>query len=418
MAIRRWRYPMRHIWITDARVGELVPFFCQEVVPGDTWNGVSRVIIRVAPLDLPVFALFNVSFYFFYVPHPVVWPEFENVITGEDTTSSWPGITITDAAGKLYSAFGLGKAKTASSYSINALPIMAYNRVWNTYFRDAQSQAEVDRYNDNLLKANFPVSDYYASARTMVQQGDEATVDTSGATLGVTKIRDAFHQQKMKERRSQFGPRYIDMLRTYGIRLPASRLDRPELVGRGKTVVGISEVVATATSANESTGAYRGHALAGGGVAIRRRMMPEYGTLLGVMVVRPRNQIRQRVDPQFLVFDKDKLFQQELASNTVEDIVTRELNAEDGDGTVWGYMRRDQWLRNPRDTIANNMQEEENKNWTANRLLNGTIPSYSSFLQCPTYDYLFQDQTANAPRFFAYFDHSISARRIVPPAAK
>ena len=82
MALKRFRYSMRHQWITGARLGEVLPCFYQEVIPGDTWSGRQLGLFRLAPLDKPAFAAFNVSVHFFFTPHRLVMDDFEDMITG------------------------------------------------------------------------------------------------------------------------------------------------------------------------------------------------------------------------------------------------------------------------------------------------------------------------------------------------
>lgn len=432
MALRRFRYNMTHQWITSTRIGRLQPFLLQEVTPGDTWHGPCNGLIRMAPMDLPAFVTFNVHCYMFFIPHRIIWDEFEDVVTGEDGVTPWPQKTVTNTNwgspgvdGSLPKAFGLGRPGSFG-YDVSDLPFRAYLAVYNEFFRDQDYEPE-RTLTDSVALVKFPASDYFGGARSEIQQGAESTVDVSGSTLGVTEIRDAFHRQKFKERRSQYGARYTDYLMAMGLNVPDSRLDRPEVVGRNKATIGVSEVVATATSTGENTGQYRGHGIAGVGCNLRKRMFLEHGYLMGLFTIRPRLQINRRVDRLFLVNDKDDLFQQELARDTQVAIEAQEVATEGLDNAtrqeVFGYTARDQWLRTARDTIASEMQGDAlNSNplegWHIARNFQDNTPSLLEVQQVWDVDQIFQDQTSAAQQAFCFFNNGLRKSSIIPRRVK
>ena len=415
MAIRRYPYRMHHAWVMDTPIGGLRPIFCQEVTPGDTWRGHSSGILRMAPLERPAFVALSVHIHFFFVPHRLIWPNFEDVITGK-SENAFPTVTVTGTGQTLMRAFGLGEPPTSGSYTANALPIRAYNLIYNEFY---QFETPVDvNTNTNVQLAHFSARDYFAGMRSTIQQSAEETVDTSGATLGVTAIRDAMHRQKFRERRSQFGERYTDLLASMGLRVPDSRLDRPEHCASARGMLGISEVVATATSTNENTGFYRGHGIAGVRVPFRRRVFLEHGSLIGLMHVRPRNMLRHRIDHQFKLKSRDDLYQQEQVRNTQVPVELDEVRSQSASGqSIIGYTRRDEWLRTARDTVAGDMQADVNGTWTASRGWTSD-PSLTDVMQVPKFTRLFQDQTTEALNIFCYFDHRIGKRSLVPRADK
>lgn len=419
MAIRRYPYRMHHTWLTGMQVGQLMPVFCQEVTPGDTWSGRSGFIFRLDPIDRPAFVALRLHVHFFFVPHRLTWTDFEDVITGV-SAAAWPTVAINSTSHdwtqtwSLIKALGIG-ALSASTRSFNALPIRAYNLVWNEFFRDQKEQSEValDQLSTNYV--NFPASDYFAGVRTEIQQGSEETVDVSGGTLSITAWRDALHRQRFRERRSQFGERYTDYLAAMGVNAPDSRLDRPEHVARGACTLGVSEVLATATSASENTGAYRGHGLAMCRVRFPKRRFVENGTLIGVCFARGRHQIQGRTDRIFLTSGKDDLFQQELARDTQVGVDQREIVTDLSTSTVY-YQRRDEWLRTPRDTIAGTMQDTDKHSWHGAKLYTSAPVANLLFRANLHLDDIFQDQTADATQIYTYADHRIGKRSIVPAA--
>lgn len=63
-------------------MGDLVPIFCEDVVPGDTFKMNSEILMRLAPMVAPVMHRVNVYTHFFFVPNRLIWDEWEDFITG------------------------------------------------------------------------------------------------------------------------------------------------------------------------------------------------------------------------------------------------------------------------------------------------------------------------------------------------
>lgn len=415
--MKRFKYNMHHQWISAPRIGELRPCFLQEVTPGETWSGKSTAVFRLAPMDVPTYMSLKVCVHFFFVPHRLVWDEFEDVITGADTSTAWPTITYNSVGATDLMEFGIGNSPTLNP-EINALPIRAYNLVYNEHFRNHLIETERSLDAVGVARVRFPSNDYYGGITTELQQGSEETIDTSGATLGVTAIKEAFNRQRFRERRSQYGERYRDYLAAdFGVRTPDSRLDRPEHCARGRTTIGISEVVATATSTSENTGEYRGHGIAGMNIRFPKRRFLEHGTLVGVMYARPRLQLKTQHDRMWLSTDKEDLYQPSLADDRQVNVGIREIYAATGTDTVFGYQARDEWLRSARDVIAGKMKYAAQEPWTAHIPLS-SAPTVSFLQQVQDYDHLFQDQTSNRNDLHSFFDHKIAKLSPIKPRRK
>jgi len=417
MAIRRYRYGMHHVHISDTKFGRITPMFFQDVVPGDTWAGRTSALIRMAPMDRPAFISARALTFFFFVPWRIVDENFEDMITGVDQSYRVPTFNIPDGDPDdtlLQAHFGIGPAATSTTYEVSRYYWRAYNKIVNEFFLDQQLQTPNAEDSASIQTAWFPSNDYFAGARDTVQQGPEETVTVTGGEFKVTDLRDAQHRQKFRERRSQYGERYHDLLASMGLNVPDSRLDRPELVGRGRGTVGISEVVSTATTSEADTGTYRGHGITGLSVPFRPRMFLEFGVLMGLVVFRPRLQIVNRVDRQFTSFTREDFFLQELARDTQVAIRVKELRSDSSDGeAVYGYTARDEWLRGARDTIGANMRMSAQSSWTASRDF-AADPSIKDVGLVPEFDALFQDQTQGAPRIYMYWDHHIKKQSMVP----
>lgn len=137
------------------RFGELVPFMVQDVIPGDRFKVGSSHVIRMQPTIAPIMQNVNINKYYFYVPNRLLWSDWEEFITGGVNGTSSVDIPLlpltTDSAadkkvfteGSLadYLGFPTPQANHSDTGGTNmlyadALPFMAYNLIWQEYFRD------------------------------------------------------------------------------------------------------------------------------------------------------------------------------------------------------------------------------------------------------------------------------------------
>lgn len=156
---KRTAFDLSHEVKLTCDFGELVPFFCQDVIPGDTFKVSVETFVRFAPLIAPVMHRVNVFTHFFFVPYRLVWDEWREFITGGEDGSAAPvfprvsmsgvsGPTNNLGIGSLADYLGVpvgnGTASTSSNLRINLLPFRAYQLIWNEYYRDQNLQDEID----------------------------------------------------------------------------------------------------------------------------------------------------------------------------------------------------------------------------------------------------------------------------------
>lgn len=412
----RRKYNLGHHWITNAQIGDLHPIGLQEVLPGDTFSGVSSIFIRLAPMDFPAFVSMMVEAFVFFVPNRIVWDGWEDYITGSDEATPLPTITLNEgelAATNLFRNWGVTWTVDANNKVMNALPLYGYNMIYNEFFRDQEIDNERALTAQTLANGRYK-KEYFTTARDEVQQGNAETVPVVSSAVSVTAIRDALHKQHLRERRAQFGERYYDYLRALGLKVPSSRLQRPEFVGKGRGIIGVSEVVTTATTAEATTGGYRGHGILGFPLRHRPRTFVEHGYLHTLLLVRPRFQIKDRLERHFLYQGRDDYYQPELAMNTQDTIWAAELfGGAASPRAGFGYTARYEHYRTARDIIAGNMAESANDGWTLARKYTAVPTLTSGFAAVDNYVNVFQDQTGTTPYLFCFISHNIAAKRIV-----
>lgn len=226
MHASRTRFNRDQTILTTFDSGKLIPFFVDEVLPGDTFQIDTSAIIRMTTPKYPVMDDAFIDIYYFYCPNRILWKNFKRFM-GETETTPWmeektetiPQILIKGKAekpqpleGSILDYMGV-PTKIKNTFGINALPIRAYVRIWNEYFRDQNIDnsawwTELDDeklYSDDgeestmeqiLNRAEsggrcLPVNkfhDYFTSCLPYPQRGPEVTLPLNGnAPVGLYK---------------------------------------------------------------------------------------------------------------------------------------------------------------------------------------------------------------------------------------
>lgn len=149
MKASRTRFNRDQTILTTFDSGKLIPFYVDEVLPGDTFNVNTSAIIRMTTPKYPVMDDAFIDFYYFYCPNRILWDDFKYFM-GEVESTPWmptktykvPQIEI-DGTNNDYKPhektildyMGV-PTKINKSFKINALPIRAYVKIWNEFFRD------------------------------------------------------------------------------------------------------------------------------------------------------------------------------------------------------------------------------------------------------------------------------------------
>lgn len=149
MKASRTRFNRDQTILTTFDSGKLIPFYVDEVLPGDTFSVDTTAIIRMTTPKYPVFDDAFIDFYYFYCPNRILWDNFKYFM-GEVESTPWmpaktykvPEIVIKGSEGTAlpYEASILDymgvPTKVKGNFKVNALPIRAYVKIWNEFFRD------------------------------------------------------------------------------------------------------------------------------------------------------------------------------------------------------------------------------------------------------------------------------------------
>uniref|UniRef100_A0AAU8B6Q2 Major capsid protein n=1 Tax=Dulem virus 146 TaxID=3145623 RepID=A0AAU8B6Q2_9VIRU len=194
---------------TSFNTGDIVPFYVDEVIPGDTFNVKTSKVVRLQTMLTPMMDNMYLDTYFFFVPNRIVWEHWKQ-FNGENTESAWipqteyevPQITAPSGGwqvGTIADYFGIPTG--VSNLSVNALPFRAYALIMNEWFRDENLQdplvipmddstvtgVNTGTFVTDVAKGGKPYiaskyHDYFTSCLPSPQKGPDVRIPVSPAT--------------------------------------------------------------------------------------------------------------------------------------------------------------------------------------------------------------------------------------------
>lgn len=240
---------------------------------------------------------------------------------------------------------------------------------------------------------------------------DLSEVEAGG--IDINELRTAFARQRFLEARNRFGDRYTDLLRFLGVRSRDSRLQRPEFLGGGSSIISFSEVLATAEGTNTNVGDMAGHGITAMKTRRYRRFFEEHGYVLTLVSVRPKVMYSQQLHRMWLRATKDDYWQKENEAEGPQPVFTRELYAAAADpSTVFGWTGRHDEYRRMHSYVSGDFRYgEQSDDWHLARGFDTEPALNSSFLSCTPRDDVFA--SSNDPQLYLMVNHRIKAKRLV-----
>lgn len=187
--IRRSRFKRDFNLLTTINQGDLVPIYCDEVLPGDTAKINMNALIRMSTPLYPVMDNCNCDFYFFFVPSRLLWDHFENLM-GQNDSSYWAE-PVEYTTPKTKAPKGGWNVGTVADYfgiptnieniEVNSLPFRAYTKIWNEWFRD-----------ENLSEPRPMSTGDETTEGANADSGGLNSPERGGQVLKVTKYKDYF----------------------------------------------------------------------------------------------------------------------------------------------------------------------------------------------------------------------------------
>ncbi|UDN67861.1 major capsid protein [robinz microvirus RP_153] len=472
--MRRAKHSLSHYKLLTCDMGKLIPVGVYEVLPGDSIQQSTSSLIRVSPLVAPVMHPISVRIHHWYVPHRIVWPGWEDFITGGPdglggSAGAYPAANITPVKGDLADYFGLpvGVASDAS-----LLPFRAYAKIFNEFYRDQDLVAEI--LEDQTAVQNIAwEKDQYTSARPWPQKGPDVSMPlgvdapvvplpaTSGQPLftniggtfqsppvasvglnqmqwtgnapatepmywassglkadlsnasavNVNDVRRAFALQRYQEARAMYGSRYTEYLRYLGVRSSDARLQRPEYLGGGKQVISFSEVLQTGPDTEDlGVADLKGHGIAAMRSRRWRHFFEEHGHVMTLLSVRPRTMYTEGLHRSWSRRTKEDYWQRELELIGQQEIFTKEIYGAAPADQVFGFNDRYNEYRHLPSSVAGDFRDTLNY-WHLARSFGAAPVLNQSFVECDSSKRIHAVQTEHVLWIMA--NNNIQARRMV-----
>lgn len=192
--IPRSVFDRSHGYKTTFNSGYLVPFYVDEVLPGDSFKLTATLFARLATPIVPFMDNLYLETFFFFVPNRLVWDNWQKFNGEQKNPSDSTDFLIPTVSGTnvqnqtLWDYFGL-PTNVDKALKVNALPFRAYNLIFNEWFRDENLQESLtvptgdgpDNLSDYSLVRRGKRHDYFTSCLPWPQKGPGVEISIGGS---------------------------------------------------------------------------------------------------------------------------------------------------------------------------------------------------------------------------------------------
>jgi hypothetical protein len=192
--IPRSVFDRSHGYKTTFNSGYLVPFYVDEVLPGDSFKLTATLFARLATPIVPFMDNLYLETFFFFVPNRLVWDNWQKFNGEQKNPSDSTDFLIPTVSGTnvqnqtLWDYFGL-PTNVKEALKVNALPFRAYNLIFNEWFRDENLQESLkvptgdgpDNLSDYNLIRRGKRHDYFTSCLPWPQKGPGVEISIGGS---------------------------------------------------------------------------------------------------------------------------------------------------------------------------------------------------------------------------------------------
>ena len=311
------------------------------------------------------------------------------------------GVTVT--TGSLFDYFGMPQ-RSVNMTNVSALPFRAYNLIWNEWFRDQNLQDSVTVNTASGNDSSVPYTllkrgkrhDYFTSSLPSPQKGAsvqlplgslapvtgaQGSASVINSTLGtevnllqsttnnnvlissskigttqqlyadladataatINDLRLAFQTQRLLERDARGGTRYNELIRAhFGVTVPDFRVQRPEYIGGGSSMVNVTPVANTAGQGGDAVGQLGAMGTVSGSHNWTYSAV-EHGVIIGLANVRGDITYSQGIERYWNKSTRYDFYYPVLAQIGEQAVLNREIyyqNVLAQDTAVFGYQER------------------------------------------------------------------------------
>lgn len=272
------------------KVGTLTPVLCEEVIPNETYSLGYLSQVQLPPMATNFFGRVDLRLEAFFVPMRILWGGWQNFFTMPTNNpygtpvvrpTEVPNLTLQPDVAfnkptELLDYLGVRNFPgTANEMIINVLPLVAYHRVYDEWYRNSKitkpafvrsstgdnsrfkvsnlpwisgdysiTTDAIDEFNlaDGVslfeLRQRCWAKDYFTTA-ALYPQADGTTTGASAAVsngkISISSLRSANVLQRWLERNNIAGERYADQINAhFGVMPSDALIDRPIFLGSSK----------------------------------------------------------------------------------------------------------------------------------------------------------------------------------------
>lgn len=199
---------------TSFNVGELIPLYVDEILPGDSVNITTSKVVRLQTLLTPIMDNVYLDTYWFFVPNRLTWTHWKE-FCGENTESAWVPQTTYEIPSIKSPAGGFAPGTIADYMGLpvntefkdarlpSALPFRAYALICDQFFRDqnltdplnipfgdaVQQGTNGDSYVSDVANGGKPFKvakyhDYFTSCLPSPEKGTSPSVKIGSDFVG------------------------------------------------------------------------------------------------------------------------------------------------------------------------------------------------------------------------------------------
>lgn len=187
-------------------IGKLIPFEVDEILPGDTVKLNATILCRLTTPLVPLMDNIYIDTHYFYVPARLLWDNWEKFWGAQDN----PGDSTDFMVPQCNDNFGatpidyetvpdyMGIPMGVTNINFNALPLRAYNLIYNEFFRDQDLIDSVDVpmgdgpdiWTDYPIQKRAKRPDYFTTCRPWTQKGPEVNIPlgVDAPVIGIGKL--------------------------------------------------------------------------------------------------------------------------------------------------------------------------------------------------------------------------------------
>lgn len=319
-------FDMSHENLGTQTCGTLVPVLVDELLPNDTISLGANFQVQLPPMATDFYGRVDYVLEAFFVPARLLWGGWKSFMTHPTANPTYPVNTPAQGRSKYMPKLSTISANLQASSlgdylgfkistdvsglmtinQLNALPFLAYHRIWDDWYRDSRIQAPlfyapdssvpsakltgasanpsyapfvsggVDSpfyYGDNetfadglklvdLRQRNWS-KDYFTTASPLPQAGNAATlefdVNDGQGTFSISALRSANSLQKWMERNNIMGYKYADQIfGQYGCYPSDAIMDKCLYLGRVSQNVYTRSVFQTAQGGESTRNPFNG----------------------------------------------------------------------------------------------------------------------------------------------------------------